>query len=119
MNTTVAYRNTYGTHESNGLTNGIAYHEANAANHHHDYESVSWDHPGLRVTRLRLVSDPGYPFWDVSYCDGELDGKFVRVELPFSELPKRAVAKTIIEHARRDKVYAKRLGILDCISTLN
>lgn len=119
MNTTIAYRNIYGTHESNGLSDGIAYHAANAANQHPDHESVGWDHPGLRITRLRLVSDPGYPVWDVSYCDGELDGKFVQVELPFSQLPKGSVTKAIIEHARRKKVFAKGLGILDCISTLN
>ena len=31
---------------------------------------VYWTEPGLRVVRLRLLSDPGYPEWDVSYCHG-------------------------------------------------
>lgn len=111
--------NLYGVRETNGLSAGSEYHAANAANQHPDFESVDWTYPGLRITRLRLVSDPGFPFWDVSYCDGELQGKFVRVSLPFSQLPKRGMNRAIIEHARRDGVYAKGLGIFDCVSTLN
>ena len=71
------------------------------------------------MTRLRLLSDPGFPYWDVSYCDGELDGYHVRVQLPFNQLKKRNIAGQIIEYAKRDKVFAKGIGILDCISTLN
>lgn len=116
---TVDYRNTYGTHETNGLVNGAAYHQANAENEHPDFpHGADWTEPGLRVTRLRLLSDPGIPFWDVSYCDGMLDGKFVRVILPFSQLPKRDTMKAIIAYAKRDGVFAKGIGILDCISKL-
>ena len=79
---------------------------------------VDWTEPGLYVTRLRLISDPGHPEWDGSSCFGEIAGEPVRVRLPFGSLPKRGVAKTIVEFARRDKVYAKGLGILDNISTL-
>lgn len=106
-------RDIYGTKESNGLVNGPAYHEARAA-----AVTVDWTTPGLKVTRLRLLSDPGHPVWDVSYCHGELDGQPVDVQLPFSDLPKRGVAAAIIKHAKRDKVFAKGLGILDNISTL-
>jgi hypothetical protein len=66
-----------------------------------------------------LLSDPGYPYWDVSYCHGEINGRKVRVQLPFSELPKYQVVQTIIKYAKQDKVFAKGLGILDNISTLN
>jgi hypothetical protein len=85
-------------------------------------EYVDWSDPDLkRVTRLRLLSDPGFPMWDVSYCFGEMkDGRCVRVQLPFDQLPKGGkLQKTIVEYAKRDKVYAKGLGILDAISTLN
>ncbi len=80
--------------------------------------SVCWTEPGLRVTRLRLLSDPGFPLWDVSYCHGELAGERVNVMLPFDQLPKNRVRGTIIDHAKKVGVYAKRLGILDAISTL-
>ena len=83
--------------------------------------SVDWDDKDLvKITRLRLLSDPGHPVWDVSYCFGQLrDGRNVRVDLPFSHLPKRDVIGTILKYAKRDKVYAKGLGIFDNISRLS
>jgi hypothetical protein len=75
---------------------------------------VYWTTEGLQVTRLRLLSDPGYPEWDVSYCFGiTKEGEEVRVLLPFSSLPKRGYKKVIVQEAIREGVYAKRLGILD------
>lgn len=81
---------------------------------------VDWSDPALeRINRLRLISDPGFPFWDVSYCHGQLrDGTLVNVQLPFDQLPKRAVSRAIVEHAKACGVYAKRLGIFGAISTL-
>lgn len=84
---------------------------------------VDWREKGLRVTRLRLLSDPGYPFWDVSYCYGEIrhaDGSVepVRVNLGFRELPRRRWKTAIVDAAKRDGVHAKRLGIFDAISSL-
>jgi hypothetical protein len=89
---------------------------------------VDWTEPGLRVERLRLLSDPGHPSWDVSYCLGRLDGKRVAVSVPFSYpggllKPRNcrgwSLARQIVAYAIKDGVNAKRLGILDCISTLN
>ncbi len=75
-----------------------------------------WTEPGLKVTRLRLIGDPGYPMLDVSYCHGILDGKHVDVVLPFSELPRRGFRKVIVALARKDNVYAEGIGILSNIS---
>lgn len=108
-------RNVYGTKESNGLIDGPAYHAARNDGSGHP---VDWTTPGLKVTRLRLLSDPGHPEWDVSYCHGMLAGEHVDVQLPFSNLPKRGYLAEIIKHAKRDRVFAKGLGILDNISTL-
>ena len=73
--------------EFNGLVNGIAYHDAR-----HEQtdgiDKVYWTEPGLEITRLRLLSDPGFPAWDVSYCHGILNGRHVDVQLPFYQLPK-------------------------------
>lgn len=98
-------------YETNPLANG---HPADL----HEAETVDWTTPGLYVTRLRLLSDPGYPWWDVSYCYGTLEGKTVRVQLPFDRLPRRGFRRTIVKHAQNDGVYAVKLGILDNISTL-
>jgi len=80
--------------------------------------SISWKDKDLaKITRLRLLSDPGHPVWDVSYCFGRLhNGASVRVDLPFSQLPKRNIVGTILKYAKRDGVYAKGLGIFDNIS---
>jgi hypothetical protein len=83
--------------------------------------TVYWTDPDLkRITRLRLLSDRDFPFWDVSYCYGEMkDGRQVSVSLPFAQLPKRSYKTTIVQHAQREGVYAKGLGIFDALSTFS
>ncbi len=88
---------------------------------------VEWTDKRLaKIERLRLLSDPGFPMWDVSYCFGRLkDGTACRVELPFDQLRKKcghtgkSINAQIVEYAQKDGVYAKGLGIFDAISTLN
>ena len=81
---------------------------------------VDWTDSNLvKIERLRLLSDPGFPAWDVSYCIGRLkNGRKVNVVLPFDQLPRRKMREAIVAHARRDGVYAKRLGIFEALSTL-
>lgn len=106
-------RNVYGARETNGLVNPDDFAEARAG------RTVDWTEPGLKVTRLRLLSDPGFPVWDVSYCYGQLpSGEQVRVSLPFDQIPKGRVSGFIVDQAKRAGVYAKGLGILGAISTL-
>lgn len=79
---------------------------------------VDWTTPGLVITRLRLISDPGFAWWDVSYCHGRTrDGELVHVLLPFSQLPKR-YAGELIRELNAAGIHGKRLGIWDAISTL-
>lgn len=116
--------------EANGLVNGQGYH-----NERHTQEGgvdkVDWLTPGLRITRLRLLSDPGFPAWDVSYCHGMLDGRHVDVELPWSQLPKhfRWTAPDgtkrpggwkafLIAECKKAGVNGRALGIIDNVSTL-
>ena len=76
---------------------------------------VQWNDPNLiKVLRLRLIGcSREYPFWDVSYCYGEMrDGSRVRVELPEYRLNRQWKAH-LIRLAKLDRVYAKGLGILD------
>lgn len=104
--------------EVNGLADGLAYHNARHAAG--PVRRVDWTEPHLRVTRLRLLSDPGFGWWDVSYCHGILahTGENVDVELPFDQLPKRGFKREIVKWAKHDGVYAHGLGILSNISTL-
>jgi hypothetical protein len=76
---------------------------------------VYWNDPELdRVFRFRVLTDPGFPFYDVSYVYGVMkDGTNVRVDVPFYQLPKSTWKSAIVEFARKDKVNAKRLGFFD------
>jgi hypothetical protein len=67
-----------------------------------------------RITRLRLVSDPGFPFFDVSYCYGVLkDGTHVRVDLPAHQFPRRGLNRALVEMCQEAGVYGRGLGIFD------
>lgn len=98
--------------ETNGLIDAKAYHENFSKD---NAGTLDWSDPDLaRVTRLRLISDAGFPVWDVSYCDGVTkDGRPCTVQLPFHQIPKGkgALQRFIIAHAKKDGVYAKGLGL--------
>ena len=102
--------------ESNGLVNGIEYH-----NSRHSQvggvDTVDWTETGLEITRLRMLSDPGFPFWDISYCHGVLDGRHVNVRLPFSQLPKYKMKAALYKEAKETGKFIK--GLFSAISTLN
>ena len=103
-------RNVYGTVETNYLPNMGDIHDQ-----HGDSSAVDWNDQDLKaITRLRLLSDPGLPFWDISYCYGILkDGKLCKVDFPFSQLPKKNMFGEILYWAKREKVFAKGLGLFD------
>lgn len=102
--------------EVNGLVNGIAYHNSRYEQEG-GVETVDWDVDGLEITRLRLLSDPGFPFWDVSYCHGMLNGRHVNVRLPFSDLPKYKMKAALYKEAKATGKFIK--GLFSSISTLN
>lgn len=105
--------------EVNGLVNGIAYHN-DRHSQEDGVEKVFWTEPGLEITRLRLLSDPSFPAWDVSYCHGVLNGRHVDVELPFSQLPKYGkggVKAALYKEAKATGKFIK--GLFNAISTLN
>lgn len=102
--------------EMNGLADGSNYHDRRHAQG--EINKVYWNTKGLKVTRFRMLSDPGFPVWDVSYCHGILNGEYVDVELPFDQLPKRNWKLEVIKYAKLDGVYAKGLGIFENVSTL-
>lgn len=101
--------------ETNRLVDGLSYHK-DRYNQEGGVETVYWTIEGLEITRLRLISDPGYSMWEVSYCHGILNGKHVDVNLPFSKLPKRNMKKALYNEANRTGCFIK--GLFSSISTL-
>lgn len=88
------------------------------------YADMAADYSGLevalndprlaRIVRLRLLTDAGYPDWDLSYCYGVLkDGTKCRVNLPVHRFSRRNLKGALIDMARDAGVYAKGLGLLD------
>jgi hypothetical protein len=80
-----------------------------------DMDTVALEDKRLRrIRRLRLLSDPGFPMWDVSYCYGELrDGTKVRVQLPRHQFTKGKLFTELIQMGKQVGVYMKRLGVFD------
>lgn len=89
-----------------------AYHRS--VNRDVTWNAKAFQAAGGRITRLRLLSDPGFPWWDVSYCHGTLpDGTVVPVDLGESQFRKRDTVRHLVEVAQREGFNAKRLGLLD------
>lgn len=59
-------------------------------------EPLNLEDPRLvAITRIRLLSDPDTPFWDVSYVHGLNDqGQRVRVLVDWFQIPKNAKRTT-------------------------
>lgn len=68
----------------------------------------------VKIVRLKLLTDRGCPFYDVSYCYGRLaDGRLVRVDIGDYQLPKRGLTRRLVQLAKDAKRYGKELGLLD------
>jgi hypothetical protein len=74
---------------------------------------------GGKITRVRMLTEPGTPFLDVSYVHGELaDGTPVQIiGLQVGTLRKGKGSvpymSDMIAWAKAERVYGKRLGLLD------
>lgn len=101
----------YGVNE----TNNIAF----AAYDHTSVDYTEGDVPLsdrdlVKIDRIRLLTDPGLPFYDVSYVYGTLrDGRHVRVDLGSHQLPRKGLKGELIRLAKQANRYAKGLGMLD------
>lgn len=109
--------------ETNSLINPTEYHSI-------DRQSTNLymlAEMGGRVTRVRMFTErlaPGAYIYDVSYVYGELpDGTQVRViNCPLGEvMPPRHFAKVLVNWAKEEGVFAKKIGLLDpaVLSTVN
>jgi len=74
----------------------------------------------VQITRLRLLSEPGTPVWDLSYCYGVLaDGTPVQVQLDQHQFAKRQRWTQIKNMCIRAGRTAAELKVWDAMSTLN
>jgi hypothetical protein len=65
-----------------------------------------------RITRLRLLTEPGTPVLDLSYCYGELaDGTPVLVDLPRHQFTKALWKSQMIDMFKGAGRYALGMGI--------
>jgi hypothetical protein len=81
-----------------------------------DYDQrVTLGDPRLaRIVRLRLLTEPGYPYFDISYCYGVLkDGTHVRIDGAPMHLGRKTIKRDLIAWAKEEGAYAKGLGLLD------
>lgn len=74
----------------------------------------------VKITRLRLIgASREYPYWDLSYCYGELrDGTNVRVDLGEYRFGRYTYKHELVELCKAAGRYGKGMGIFDAISTL-
>jgi hypothetical protein len=98
----------YGVNETNPLWASEVTHETIK-----DHVSLG-DKRLERITRLRLLTDPGCPFFDISYVYGVLkDGTHVRIDGAPSSVGRRTIKRDLISWAKEEGAYAKGLGLLD------
>lgn len=109
----------YGYYETPNQLKDLGINGSDFHDEYVDVERVPWTTKNLKITRFRILSDIGFPLWDVSYCYGDVNGEKVVVELPFDQLPKRKWKSSIIRYAKRDGVYAKGLGIFENVSAIS
>lgn len=107
----------YGVRETNPLSD--AGHDWDNFDHDRDYTLSELQAAGGTVSRLRLLTEGGYPYMDISYCHATLpNGRNVRVNL--ADAPDIRKGKgsqpfkaDLIEWAKRQNVYGKKIGLLD------
>lgn len=98
----------YGAQETNPLWMSEATHEDIT-----EWNVALGDPRVKRVVRLRLLTEPGYPYYDISYCYAQLKtGEYVRLQSPM-HLRRSKIKGDLIAWAREEKVNAKALGLLD------
>ena len=103
------------TNEVNGLSDGLGYHKERNSSPE-KIQTVDWTVSGLEITRLRFLTDPYSPVYDVSYVHGILNGKHVNVRVPFDQLPKRGMKSALFSEAKMTGKFIK--GLFNSISTL-
>lgn len=109
-------RSPYGHDEMNGLINGANYHET--VDHSRTYSLSEIQALKGKISRIRFLTEvmPGRGrVCDVSYIHATLpDGKIVPVQSLLDNLiPRYRLKSHLIDWAKRERVYAIGVGLLD------
>lgn len=104
----------YGVNETNPLPGGY---------HDRDRGVISWfdlkPTDRIELERLRLLTDPGLPFLDISYMHLIVNGKRYRVtNLPFSQLGRKTYKRELVDAARARGLFIRNLTDPGLISIL-
>lgn len=67
------------------------------------------------LVRVRLLTDPGCPVWDISYvwALGEGHKNPVRVDMPHHQLPRQGMTRALVEMFTQEKRHAKSMGLFE------
>lgn len=65
------------------------------------------------IDRLRLLTSPGCPVWDVSYVWGSGGGQKFRVQLPVEQFPRKGLNWAIAQAFKSAGRFGKGMGALD------
>lgn len=105
-----ARRAYYGVSETNPIETAAVTHE----NVDYDEYVTLGDDRLAKIDRLRLLTEPGYPFYDISYVYGTLkDGTHVRISGVPTRIARYTPKRDLINWAKTEGVFAKGLGLLD------
>jgi hypothetical protein len=109
--------NPYGVREANNIAEADYDHTAVD----YSYKVDLSDERLVRIDRIRLLTEPGFPMYDLSYCWGTLDdGRHVPVDLGRYQFTRRprggkgpSLHAQLVDCAKAAGRHAKRLGMLD------
>jgi len=103
--------NTYGVQEDNPLEFASVTHDDV------DFAAGTFDLSDrslVTLDRIRLLTDPGYPYLDLSYCYGTLkDGRKVRVDLGETRFGRRTYKGELLRLAKAAGRYGVGMGMFD------
>lgn len=116
-------RSSFYAHETNGIDEFYAMTDAKLLQDEIGTYSCLWNDKRLvKITRFRMLTDPTFPMWDISYVYGlmNIGGQLVncRVSVPFNQLSRKLWWSEIKGWARRENVNIYKLGIWDAVSKL-
>lgn len=89
--------------------------------HKQEKEYISWEElkekKGIVAERIRFVSTPNFPFWDLTYLDVRVNNKLYSItNSPFSQVPKKDFKSYIYKILKEEEIFIK--NFFDCISKL-
>lgn len=104
----------YGVQETNPVPKG--YHER-------EMQSMCFNEltkkDKIVLERLRLITDPWLPYYDVSYCHCLVNGQQTDIVGFPSEIPKRGKERYLVDICKRNGIYIKDITNSAKISTLS